>query len=152
MRIQAIPIINLTPTPGISRTNISKVALNADNERPLPLRCTTDLPLGQEVGGNMCSGTWKRGPESPVGVISLYILVRHVLSYQIVWVTAAYSSYTSTINYHVVRRVLSTTIISIHTHPGFIRISRGKWIHEINAQRDRCWIISTERACVTKTN
>ena len=38
---------------------------------PLPLWCTTDPLLGQEVGEN-CSGAWKRGPESPVGVISLW--------------------------------------------------------------------------------
>ena len=27
-------------------------------------------PAGPEVGVKLCSGAWKRGPESPVGVIS----------------------------------------------------------------------------------
>ena len=35
---------------GISRTNVTKVALNAANEHPLPLWCATDPLLGQEVG------------------------------------------------------------------------------------------------------
>ena len=29
-------------------------------------------PAGPGGGGKMCSGAWKRGPESPVGVISLW--------------------------------------------------------------------------------
>ena len=57
---------------GISRSNISKVTLNAASERSLPYRCATDPLLGQEVGGKMCSGAWKRGPEIVIGVISLW--------------------------------------------------------------------------------
>ena len=28
-------------------------------------------PAGPGGGGKMCSGVWKRGPENPIGVISL---------------------------------------------------------------------------------
>ena len=52
---------------GISRTNISKVTLNAANERA---RCRR-TPAAPGHGVKLCSGAWKRGPESPVGVNSL---------------------------------------------------------------------------------
>ena len=59
---------------GISGINISKVTLNAVNEHARGSRgqwCMTDPLAGPGGGGKLCSGAWKHGPESPVGVISL---------------------------------------------------------------------------------
>ena len=59
---------------GISRTNISKVTLNAANECVRCSRgqwCMTDPPAGPGGWVKLCRGTWKLGPESLVGVISL---------------------------------------------------------------------------------
>ena len=57
---------------GKSRTNISKVILNAANELPMlqlgPVVCDGP-PVGLAGGVKLCSGAWKRDPESPVGVI-----------------------------------------------------------------------------------
>ena len=52
--------------------NISKVTLNAANERPPPPVVCGGPPAGPGGGGKMCSGAWKLGPERPVGVISLW--------------------------------------------------------------------------------
>ena len=38
----------------------------------LHLMPPTSAPAGPGGGGKMCSGAWKRGPESPVGMISLW--------------------------------------------------------------------------------
>ena len=63
---------------GISRTNIYKVTLNAANELPtLQSGPVVRDRLGGLGGGvKLCSGAWKHGPESPVGVISLCLGMR----------------------------------------------------------------------------
>ena len=73
---------------GISRTNISKATFNAANERA---RCSRGasgarrtLPAGQQVGVKMGSGTWKCGPESPVGVIS--VCATSYVEYNYIWI------------------------------------------------------------------
>ena len=37
-----------------------------------PCGARRPLAAGPGGGGKMCSGAWKRGPQSPVGVISLW--------------------------------------------------------------------------------
>ena len=52
---------------GIYWTNISKVALNATSERPLPFMCATDPLLGQGVGGKCAVGHESVVQKSPSG-------------------------------------------------------------------------------------
>ena len=63
---------------GISRTNISKVTLNAANELPMlqsgPV-LRGEPPAGLGGGVKLYNGAWKCGPESPVGMISLWLSV-----------------------------------------------------------------------------
>ena len=60
---------------GISRTNISKVTLNAASEHSLSFRCTTDPLLGQEVGEKCAVGhesmVWKSSAWSPYDVMEM---------------------------------------------------------------------------------
>ena len=50
---------------------MSKVTLNAANERPLSLWCVMDHPLGQGVG-EKCAVEQESVVRRPVGVISLW--------------------------------------------------------------------------------
>ena len=54
---------------GISRANISKVTLPPTSASTVV--AGPEVHDGQGGGVKLCSGAWKRGPESPVGVISL---------------------------------------------------------------------------------